>query len=140
LEHADEVLSEAMRALFLNKHELSTVNKKILYGILSKKPEKNLMKLAIMRASQADGGRTGIAGNNGPNGTKTPLFYDLSQSSLKAPDYVLEETGQLSIREHKSSRKIKDFLKNKSQQWIEDEKMKEVMLLDDEESQENQDA
>lgn len=46
LEQADEVMTEAMRALFLNRAELSSVNKKILYGILSKKPEKHLLKLA----------------------------------------------------------------------------------------------
>lgn len=56
LEQADEVMTEAMRALFLGKQELSTVNKKILYGILSKKPEKHMLKLAYINAGQtADG-------------------------------------------------------------------------------------
>jgi hypothetical protein len=101
LENADEVMSEAMRALFLNKQELSTVNKKILFGILSKKPEKHLMKLAYINASMAVNGPDGQqrTGNGLPGlgATKTPIFYDLSQSSLQAPDYVVEETGQLSV-------------------------------------------
>lgn len=84
LHYADSVMSEAMRALFLNKSELSTVNKKILYGILSKKPEKHLMKLAMSNASAInDGGRT-QANFPAYSNIRTPIFYDLSQSSVTA--------------------------------------------------------
>lgn len=76
-----------------------------------------------------DGGKSGQG--------KTPIFYDVSENSMHGPEYVVEETGQVSVRERKNSKRIKDFLKHKGQQRGE-EKMKEVMLLE-EESNDNQD-
>jgi hypothetical protein len=76
---ADEVMSEAMQTLFLNKQELSSVNKKILFGLLSKKPEKHIRKMLGGRRAE-DVSRT-LAGGGGGTNQKTPMFFDHSESA-----------------------------------------------------------
>lgn len=75
---ADEVMSEAMHSLFLNKTELSSVNKKILFGLLSKKPEKHIRRMSGKKLKDASRTLAGGAGG-GTSNQRTPQLLDQSE-------------------------------------------------------------
>lgn len=66
-QHADNIISDSLSSLFLNR-ELSTVNKKILFGTLTKQPEK------LLDSDDTDNSRTLAAIGVGATNNRTPVF------------------------------------------------------------------
>ena len=63
-----------MGTLFLAK-ELTTLNKKILFGTISRQPEKYIMGLDDTSQSRT------LAGLGLANSNKTPIFFDISEGN-----------------------------------------------------------
>ena len=114
VQQADDVVTETMNKLFLDK-ELSKVDKKILFGIMSKKPEKHLSSTSPLQTKNRFKAIIGQV---------TPMTIDISADLSQSPSFW-QNNSPLKVQDEES------LLKSIAQQEVNKKTLQGKVLSED---------